>query len=383
MELAGTSIQDIMTVLVFAAGGFLAFRLSRLFGVSRRRGMVLYLWHTLFCFVFIAYSLDNTSDAMGYYKYSLLEEHQFSFGTDAVFFITALFSSDLGLSIVAVFLVYNIIGFVGLLAFDGSLRIATFNAGRDTRFLASLIVFLPSISFWSSAIGKDAVSFASVGIALWASLDFRRRSWLMFAAVALMLIVRPHIAVLMVIAVVASVVLHSHLSVFQRIAIGALAIGISTLIMLPALELLGLDEGANASSLAKFVTRQQGHNMQGGGAIDISTMPLPLQMFTYLFRPLPYEASGIAGFAASFDNMILLALFALGARSFLRLRAVEGNANRAFLWIYSISTWVALASTSSNLGISLRQKWMFVPMLIYLLISIIGSSRLSARNKAR
>jgi hypothetical protein len=120
--------------------------------------------------------------------------------------------------------------------------------------------------------------------------------------------------------------------------------------------------------------------MEGGGAVDISSMSLPMQMFTYMFRPLPFETDGIPGFAAAFDNMVLLLLFVLGGRGLFKQRAVDALHNRAFLWFFSLSAWVVLAMTSANLGISLRQKWMFAPMLIFLLISVAGRSRASATD---
>jgi len=36
---------------------------------------------------------------------------------------------------------------------------------------------------------------------------------------------------------------------------------------------------------------------------------------------------------------------------------------------------VVLAMTTANLGIAIRQKWMFAPMLIFLLISLVGKNR--------
>jgi hypothetical protein len=39
------------------------------------------------------------------------------------------------------------------------------------------------------------------------------------------------------------------------------------------------------------------------------------------------------------------------------------------MWLYVLLTWVVLATTTANLGISMRQKWMFTPVLVFLLIS--------------
>lgn len=44
------------------------------------------------------------------------------------------------------------------------------------------------------------------------------------------------------------------------------------------------------------------------------------------------------------------------------------------MWWYALIAWVLLSMTTANLGIAMRQKWMFVPVLVFLLISIIAAS---------
>lgn len=63
-----------------------------------------------------------------------------------------------------------------------------------------MAVLLPSVSLWSSAIGKDVIAFLSINCALWASLNLRRRVGLMIFAIVSMLLVRPHMAGILVIA---------------------------------------------------------------------------------------------------------------------------------------------------------------------------------------
>src|SRR5690606_6325284 len=99
-------------------------------------------------------------------------------GTAAVSYITIFFASILGLSFLGTFIAFSLFGYLGLMAVDASLRIATENKSRFVRYFATLIVLLPSISFWSSAIGKDALSFMAAGLILWAALNPARRTWL-------------------------------------------------------------------------------------------------------------------------------------------------------------------------------------------------------------
>src|SRR5690606_14072478 len=96
---------------------------------------------------------------------------------------------------------------------------------------------------------------------------------------------------------------------------------------------------------------------------------------TYLFRPLPFEARSLFSFASSLDNAFLLLLGLAWLYNKLVHRNNKHPGNRAFLWLYSLICWVALANTTANLGIAARQKWMFTPMIILLLISTLGDRR--------
>ena len=50
--------------------------------------------------------------------------------------------------------------------------------------------------------------------------------------------------------------------------------------------------------------------MGGGSSLDISGMSPPMQLATYLYRPLPFEAHNVTALAASLENVFLLLLSA-------------------------------------------------------------------------
>ncbi len=375
MDIAPTAWSIVSAVLMFILGGFLSTKSSRVFDTSSKRALALYLWHTSFSLVYLSYVMNYGGDAASYYETSSQGGIAFSTGTAAIQFIAMFFSSVLGMSVLGVFLSFNLFGFIGLLAFDTALQFAVSNKGRQIRGFATLVVFLPSVSFWSSALGKDSVSFMAAGLTLWAALNLNKRALLMTLAIGLMFLVRPHIAALMVVALALSVLIQSRVSIVQRGLIGGAAVAAAATIVPFAMDYSGLGSNAGAPDLAAYIEVRQVQNMQGGGGIDIASMSLPMQMFSYLFRPLPFDAKGIPGLAASMDNIVLLLLAVAGGSSMIRRRRPSGTENRAFLWIFSLSTWLVLALTTANLGIALRQKWVFAPMLIFLFISVIGRAR--------
>ena len=381
IELLASSWHLISAVAVLLIGFWISASLCKFFDVRLKRAWVLYLWHTAFCLLYLFYVLGNGGDSIAYYRASLSETVSFSPGTDAVRFLTSIFSMHMGMSILGVFLVFNIVGYIGMLATDASIRAAASHGPRQLRRLASLIIFIPSISFWSSAIGKDSISFLAAGLALWSSLDFGRRRFVLAVSIGLMFIVRPHIAAILVIATAMATFVRHNVTLALRFVIGISAAGLAVLVLPYALEYSGIVGDVGVREVVDYVEERQGYNLQGASSIDISSMPLPMQLFTYLFRPLPMEAHNVAAIAASIENVFLLLLTIVGLWRIFEKRGLPATqANSTFLIAYALTCWLVLSITTANLGISMRQKWMFVPMILYVLMAVVGQRRLRYGN---
>jgi hypothetical protein len=365
----------ISAFLVFFFGIFLVARLSVYFKIKSKRSLLIYIWHTLFCFAYLFYAQVFGADAITYYRRVITGQFEFSPGTAAVDVLTSILVQGLGFGLLSCFLFFNILGSVGLIAFDSAMQYATRDKNGFSKRLATIIIFLPSVSFWSSSIGKDAISFLAMGLALWAALQLHRRVKLMVLALFLMLAVRPHIASLMLIALAVSVMFDRNTNIIKRIFLGIFSIA-GAAVMIPfALQYAGVSDPSSAEGLMDYVENRQSYNMDGGGGVDIANMSLPMQLFTYMFRPLIFEARSITTLAAALDNLILLYLFIAGTYALLKKKSQNFTENRKFMWVYVILTWIVLAMTTANLGIAMRQKWMFAPMLIFLLISLIGKEK--------
>lgn len=383
MELIGSPLQLASAVLVSVLGLLLAFKAGGMLDVRKGRVMLLYAWHSLFCLAYAIYAVQNGADALVYYLKAQQGEFMAPFGTGAVVNIATLFVTGLDLSFLGACLLFNIFGAIGLIAFDACLQTATANKTKLLRRFATLIVLLPSISFWSSALGKDALAFMAAALTLYAALNMSRRVILLAVSIFVMALVRPHIAGIMVIALAGSLVLQRRLPLGQRLFLGAAALA-ATAAMVPfALTYAGLGDASGADDIMNYVEQRQSLNTQGGSSVDIASMSLPLQLFSYLFRPMPYEAGSIFGLAASMDNVILVFLAVAGGTQIIRRRRYKLEGNRAFMWFYCLLTWLILAITTANLGIAVRQKWMFAPILIYLFLSILGRRRQPNPHRGR
>lgn len=371
MEVASTAWHVISSAFVFFVGAAVSLSLPRRFGVPWKRSLALYLWHTLFCLLYLAYSLNNVADSTLYYQQSLLHAGGFSTGTQFVYFFTSIFSQALGLSYLGVFLVFNIFGFVGLTAFYGAIRGAVKHGSVALKRLGFIAVLLPSASFWSAAVGKDAISFMASGLFLWAALDMNKRvGWLLFALFAMMT-VRLHVAALMVVSIAVGILFARGLPRSKRVLFGLAGLLGALAIIPAAMQYAGVGS-ESGQDILDYVEQRQSHNMGGGSSLDISGMSPPMQLATYLYRPLPFEAHNVTALAASLENVFLLLLSAGAVVTLIRSKNRNLIMEQVPLWAYVLSTWLILAVTTANLGIAVRQKWMFLPVLLYLLFYILG-----------
>jgi len=362
--------------LVFVIGLFISRYVGLRVGSRGWRPIFLYAYHTFWCLVFFWYSNMNGADSFDYYYSGLAGEGEFKFGTSFVVLMVNFLVNVFHLSYLGVFLVFNIFGAIGYILFDASLRFANVGSGRWLNVLATLVVLLPSVSFWSSAISKDAISFLAVGAALWASINLHKRINIIIFAILLMLLVRPHMAGLMIMSLSVAIFFDRSTSAFSRVFLSAIFVAGAAVMVPFALDYAGVKGGANIESVSDFIERRQSY-VRGAASIDIASMSFPEKLFTYAFRPIVFEAKSLFELAASFDNIILLYLFLRGVFLSFKFSLDKNYGNKTFMLFYAAFSWSILSLTTANLGIALRQKWMFIPFIIYLAFAYLNKRRTS------
>ena len=342
------------------------------FNTTKIRALSLYIWHTFFCCVFIYVTSKIGGDAIFYYNASLFHQREFSFGTTATLYFTTLLTRGFGLTFVSTFMAFNIIGTFGLLAIDASLKHATQDKSNYIKVLALLAVLIPSMNYWSAGIGKDSIQFMGTGLILWSCIDFKRRYLMFFISLFIIFAVRPHIGAIAIISLFLSLWFATSLSLSKKI-FSLLIIFTSLIFIIPyILSSVGYtrDFEFSLNNLWTFIKLRQSFNMDTDAGVDLSSMNFLYILFTYLFRPLPYEAHNIFAFLASLDNIFLLIILTLTIISIIFVKRGKfilshPTENRWFLLIFSLTIFSLLSFVTSNFGISVRQKWMFMPILLY------------------
>lgn len=371
----------ILSAIVVLSGGIACLFVGKWLQLRPLFTIVLFTWHTILAYFFSNYILENGGDALVYYEKARFEFVELSLGTEFIVWLSSI-PVSLGFTYWPLSFLFSTMGAIGLIFFYSALRDTAIIGANSiyAKLLILICIFLPSASFWTSGIGKDAISFMSAGLFLWAVMKLGRRQVGAFAAVLIMMPVRPHIAVLMVLSTAAGTVFVSDLRASVRFGVAALATAGAVFFVPLALVYSG---STRFSSIGEYISDRQEQNLAGGSSIDIAGMNPGLRLLSYLYRPLPNEAAGFAQLAASIDNLVLIGLTIAGIIAVYRAGTVKVFRHYSIPLLYGITSLIMLSQVTANLGLAARQKWMVVPALLLVLVGAWGLAAAETARKRR
>ena len=357
--------------IVWIVGYFLInFSLSKIIKLNKKRFLILYLWHSFWAIIYITLTLIYGNDSLLYYARAQVSDLDFSFGTGAVIYITYFLSQKLYLSFLSIYAFFNIIGTFGLIIFDSVIQEIN-RVPKNLNWIINLLVFLPSVSFWSCAIGKDGIAFTAIIFFLWASLDLKKRLFFNIFSVILMFLVRPHISIIMIFSILVGFIISSKVKPFPKLFITLLISVLTFYISMQALDYFGID---NLDELNTFYDKRANINLSGSIEYNPNELPLLLSLISYIIRPSIFDINGPLALFAAFENTIITFLIFMTMLYIIKGKRFPKNSPTSFslLLTYFFISLVLLGSTTSNLGIAMRQKWMFMPIFIYIMIEILN-----------
>jgi hypothetical protein len=324
-------------------------------------------------YYFSAYVLIHGGDALAYYQRARFALLELKLGTDFIPWLTS-FPVSLGFTYWPCAFLYNAAGAMGLIYFYAAMKESPAGQNPSAGGTALILIssFIPSLSLWTSAIGKDSLALLSVGLLLWSAMAFERRRTAAVIAVIVMLVVRPHIAALMMLSIGVGTILVSELKSTVRLGMAALAAAAAAFAIPFALTYSGTTK---FETLSDYIGDRQVQNLGGGSSIDLSDMNPALRVVSFLYRPFPNEASGFEQLATSVDNILLIILTAFGGIAIYRAGAVRVFRRYTIAAVYGIPCLLLLSQVTANLGLATRQKWMCVPPLLFLFVAAYGMAR--------
>lgn len=286
-----------------------------------------------------------------------------------------------GQNLLAGFLLFSLLAVVGSYcwyrAVAGSLPLA------DRRLFLIFMMFAPSVVFWPSSLGKEALMQLGVGAMAWATGllltgRFYRAVPLVLGGGWLLWVVRPHLLALVAAAGAVPYfmgrVRQGPKSSFLSRPLGMLVIGVVVVLTITTgANYLGIDD-LSIDSIEAELDEQTELTSQGGSAYSrgensLNPIHLPWGLVTVLFRPFPWETLSGFQLLAALESMALIALMVHRIGS---LRTAVQQARRHPFLLYCMVALVLYGMTFSsfaNFGLLNRQRSLVLPAL-YVLISI-------------
>lgn len=340
---------------------------------------------------FVAYNLyPGQNDASGYYGYGVRFALQFRAGdfttglpsltgTDFLRFLSGLVYTVIPASRIAGFLVFAWLGFWGQVFFCRAYRIAV-PEGRS-RTYAYWVLFLPSLFYWPSSIGKEAWMMLALGVAALGVahvLVGRTGSGLVVAGLGMWLaaLVRPHMAGIVAVAFVAAILLRPGTPSLRQLApvgkvVSVVAVVALAVVFIGKAQLfLKAEDLTSPAGIARELTEVAQRADNGGSeftpAVVRSPIDLPLATLTVLFRPLPTEAHNAQALAASVESSVLLLLCILRFPWIMAaLRSFRRQPYVVFALVY-VGLFVIAFSAFPNFGLLSRERVQVLPLLLVL-----------------
>lgn len=318
-------------------------------------------------------------------------------GTGRIVQLTGFIYVVIGRSLYGGFFIYAWMAFWGLVLIIRGCRWGFPEV--DQRRLAILVLFFPSLLFWPSSVGKDAVMILLIGLVAYGAGRLLGPSPNLLGLIPFivglggMLLIRPHVGLMAVLALLVSMGF-SVLGGGRRVA--STGSGRRLFVRVAALVVLVVGAATAASQTAQFfVERSNGststtealemtvdRTQMGGSRFDpvIVRTPadIPAATLSVLYRPFLWEASNFGNAIAAGESILL---FVLTIMSWKRLRRWPGTAWRRPFVVFAsayVFMFVIAFSNIANAGILARQRTQAIPF--FLLLLAIPSDRWWRRN---
>jgi hypothetical protein len=339
--------------------------------------------HIASAYIYYLFVQANDADTKLYY-YDLYDFYSAGFGLSTMFvvWLTQSLLTIIGGSYLDYFFLYQILGVWGLALLFRTLDEMAASLGVELPPIMIVLMFLPGMYFWTSAIGKDAPLFFACALAVWSSFRISSR-WFWFGlAIAIMILFRMHVALLTMASFAFALVAGRGVPTVARILLLGAAGGAAFFLFGSLQAELQVDL-SSVGSIANYVEQATGAATRG---VDdtLANASFPVKLVSLLFRPLFFDVENLFGLAASVQNLVMIGItFYLFANFRLLVEMFRGSLAVRFATIHFVAIYLMLAVMYYNVGLGLRQREMATPALLVVLGAVVMVAQLRRRTKGQ
>lgn len=280
------------------------------------------------------------------------------------------------------FVVFAMLAFLGL--YWVALALYRLHPGQAAVRFAAWIWFWPSLLFWPSSVGKEAVTLFAMGLATLGYVGKGGRiAWPTFlAGIGIAFALRPHVAAVLALATAGAYWFQSWSRPSPRRIVEALAAAALSIVVLSGMGAqLGFE--LDLEGVQEYIDHRSDFTVRGGsqiGGTPEGPTAVPMAFVNIWMRPFLWEAHNVTS-AISALELTLLWILAWRYRRRLRVALSGWWSDRLLSFavplLFGYTTMIGL--TFANLGIIARQRAPIFPFLMLLLLG--GGMALVARGR--
>jgi hypothetical protein len=339
--------------------------------------LLLFCYHLVF--IVFAYELRiirGISDAHFYWAQNFAIDHfswwhYANYGTDFILFLNYPLIR-LGLPFWFGFLLYGTVGFFGILKWMQWVELVV---GKKMQYKGITILYLaflfPSLHFWTANLGKEPLIFWGIATVFYGVASANYKSVSFIAGSLLLVIIRPHVALMLLLAIGLVLVFQKKYALKKRLTIAVVGASVFAALFYMVLQLTQIRyldwkrmQYFNEFSILSF--------RNSGTYVPMLEYNYAYRFFAFNFRPLFFDAKSILGILASIENALLLLIYLLAfvvVVVFYKKITFPQWMKMAFL--FALIASLLYIQRYANLGIFMRTKIMFQPFVLIALFCII------------
>lgn len=256
-----------------------------------------------------------------------------------------------------------------------------------------LVVLLPSILYWSSAIGKDALEQLFIGISAYGFARVVRR--LDFSAILIVTVgiagtsaLRPHVGAILAISMLLPFALGrtkgGWMTVTAKIFLLPVLVGCTLFLVRQAQSFVGAESADLKSGIQVLEERNIDSQLGGSTFNQHEALARRIIQGPFLpFRPFPWEVHNLFSAVAALEGLGLFFLLWRKRRECWALRRKWRDPYIGFILAFALQFSVIFAAATSNFGTLVRQRIMLVPIVLMLFCAKLPAREVVAAPLAR
>ena len=318
----------------------------------------IYFYRAIFSLIYISYANNNPADANMYLTGDEIDKG--IIGTGIILKFVAICGKYLGLKGYTLYSLFGLLGAVGCCYLYCSIKNCNIRGTKKIETASVLFCFLPSLTFWTLAPGKDSISFLVINYALYSYVKLKDNSikinFQIIISILILILIRPHVGASLVISYIVffTTQIKKKRNAYIRLII-LLIVSLSFWQLIPLLQQYASIENYNLLESVNYLEERFSETSFEGTNINYI-----FRIIFFLFTPLP-KISLNPFYIADYVNTIFISYYIF---TILKDRMSYRNIHNNHFFLFSIILLLLLPLVIFNPGVAARQKWMLIPPLI-------------------